>query len=82
MIEIKICLGSSCYVKDAKVVLTQLQEWVNQSSLKDDLLLKGSFCMGHCQKGLTLTIQEKPIHYINSDNVINKVVETLKEEIA
>lgn len=80
MIEIKLCLGSSCYVKDAKAVLTQLQEWIEHSPQKDNLLLKGSFCMGHCQKGLTLTVQEKPIHGIKSENVIEIVCKSLEGE--
>ncbi len=80
MKEIKICLGSSCYVKGAKEVLTHMQQWISDEALNGDVLLKGSFCMGHCQKGLTITIQEKPIHYITSENAVEKVVEALEEK--
>lgn len=79
MKEIKICLGSSCYVKGAKQVLTRMQQWVNDEALENDVLLKGSFCMGHCQKGLTIAVQEKSVHYITSENAVEKVVEALKE---
>lgn len=49
--EITICIGSSCHLRGSREIIGKLEKLVKENSLQDKVELKGSFCMGQCQKG-------------------------------
>ena len=44
--EITICIGSSCHMKGARTVVSSLEKLITEQDLKEQIHLKGSFCMG------------------------------------
>lgn len=54
--KVTVCIGSSCHIKGSRQVVEQLQYLVNQNHLKDSIELAGTFCMGKCQTGVSVTI--------------------------
>ncbi len=57
MITIKVCVGSSCYLKGASEVIQCLEQLIDCHGVKHDVVLKGSFCMDRCtDEGVTLKI--------------------------
>ena len=56
--KVTICIGSSCHIKGARSVVEQLQELVSKNHLDDKIELCGSFCMGKCQQGVCVTVDE------------------------
>jgi len=52
MLNVTICIGSSCHLKGSREVVEKLQELLGDYGLKDRVDLAGSFCMGHCQEGV------------------------------
>ena len=48
MMEVTICIGSSCHLKGSRDVISILQRLIALNSLEDKIELKGSFCMGEC----------------------------------
>lgn len=54
--EITICIGSSCHLRGSREIIGKLEKLVKENSLQDKVELKGSFCMGQCQKGVCVTI--------------------------
>ena len=44
MMEVTICIGSSCHLKGSRDVISILQRLIALNRLE----LKGSFCMGEC----------------------------------
>lgn len=54
--EITICIGSSCHLRGSREIISKLEKLVSENSLQDEVELKGSFCMGQCQKGVCVTV--------------------------
>ena len=46
--NVYICIGSSCYLKGSRDIITILERLINIHNVKDKVTLMGSFCMGHC----------------------------------
>ncbi len=67
--KVTICIGSSCHIKGSRLVVEQLQELISQYNLKDRVDLAGSFCIGKCQQGICVTID---------DNVFSVTPSTVK----
>ena len=57
--KITVCIGSSCHLKGSRQVVEQLQYLIAQHNLKDKIDLGGTFCMGKCQNGVSVTLDDK-----------------------
>ncbi len=57
--KITICIGSSCHIKGARQVVEKFQELIAKYSLDDKVQLGGAFCMGQCQKGVCVTVDDE-----------------------
>lgn len=56
--KITVCIGSSCHLKGSRQVVEELQYLIANNDLKDKVDLGGTFCMGQCQKGVSVTIDK------------------------
>ena len=56
--KITVCIGSSCHIKGSRSVVEQLQYLINENGLKDEVELAGTFCMGRCQQGVCVTVDD------------------------
>lgn len=56
--KITVCIGSSCHIKGSRQVVEQLQKLVSENNLKDQVELAGTFCMGKCQQGVCVTVDD------------------------
>ena len=54
--KITVCIGSSCHLKGSRQVVEQLQYLIAENDLKEKIDLGGTFCMGKCQKGVCVTV--------------------------
>ena len=59
MVKVTICIGSSCHIKGSRQVVEQLQYLIAKNNLKDKVELGGTFCMGKCQQGVCVTINDE-----------------------
>lgn len=57
--KVTVCIGSSCHIKGSRQVVEQLQYLVSKENLGDKVELAGTFCMGNCQKGVCVTVDDK-----------------------
>ena len=57
--KVTVCIGSSCHIKGSRQVVEQLQYLIAENGLKDIVELGGTFCMGKCQLGVCVTVDEK-----------------------
>ena len=57
--KITICIGSSCHLKGSRQVVEQLQYLVSKNNLQDKIELAGTFCMGKCQTGVNVQIDDE-----------------------
>lgn len=62
MLQITICVGSSCHLKGSYYVINTFQELVKKNKLGDKVELKASFCLGHCtSRGVSVMIGDEII---------------------
>ncbi len=57
--KVTICIGSSCHLKGSRQVVERLQSLVNENGLTDYVELGGTFCMGKCQQGVCVTVDDE-----------------------
>lgn len=58
MLEITVCVGSSCHLKGSHKVIQELQYIIDEKELHDDVVVKAAFCMKHCREGVSLRFEE------------------------
>ena len=58
MIKVTVCIGSSCHIKGSRQVVEVLQRLVAEHDLGEVVELGGTFCMGECQKGVCVTVND------------------------
>ena len=58
MLKITVCIGSSCHIKGSRQVVEQLQYLIAENGLGDKVDLGGTFCMGKCQQGVCVTVND------------------------
>lgn len=66
--KVKVCIGSSCHIKGSRYVVEELQRLISEKDLSDKVELSGTFCMGRCQEGVCVTVDEK-FFSVNTYNV-------------
>ena len=59
MIKVTVCIGSSCHIKGSRLVVEELQFLIAENNLKDEVDLGGTFCMGKCQEGVCVTVNDE-----------------------
>lgn len=77
MIEVKICVGSSCHLKGAPDVVEEFKRIIEEKELEDRVKLKASFCQNNCTDGVNITVDEKKISNVSGSDVneiINKYI--------
>ncbi len=68
--EIIICLGSSCFSRGSKNILKTIKTYLNENNLEDEVFFHGQLCMGMCEKGPNMKIDNREFHGVNEENVI------------
>ena len=68
MMKITVCIGSSCHIKGSRQVVEALQGLIAENNLADKVELAGTFCMGKCQQGVCVTVNNE-FHSVTPDNV-------------
>ncbi|MBR5869895.1 MAG: (2Fe-2S) ferredoxin domain-containing protein [Clostridia bacterium] len=56
--KITVCIGSSCHIKGSRQVVEQLQDLIAKHNVGDRVELAGTFCMGKCQQGVCVTVDD------------------------
>lgn len=72
--EIKVCVGSACYVKGSHDVIEQLQQLIRDYHLEESVILKASFCLGHCTEAVSVTIDDT-VYSVPKDKVSEFFIE-------
>ena len=66
--KVTVCIGSSCHIKGSRQVVEQLQYLISENKLEDKVELSGAFCMGRCQEGVCVTVDDV-FHSVSPDTV-------------
>ena len=68
MLKITVCIGSSCHIKGSRQVVQQLQQLIADNNLGEKVELSGTFCMGKCQQGVCVTVNDT-FHSVTPESV-------------
>ena len=68
MLKITVCIGSSCHIKGSRQVVEQLQTLISENAIGDKVELGGTFCMGQCQQGVCVTVNDS-FHSVTPESV-------------
>ena len=66
--KVIVCIGSSCHIKGSRQVVEELQYLIAQNNLGDKVELGGTFCVGKCQEGVCVTVDDN-FHSVSPDTV-------------
>ena len=66
--KITVCIGSSCHIKGSRQVVAELQNLIKENNIGDKVELGGTFCMGKCQQGVCVTVDED-FHSVTPETV-------------
>ena len=59
MLNIYVCVGSSCHLKGSPEIVELFQKAVADYHLEDEITLAGSFCIGKCNRiGVTVQVDD------------------------
>ncbi len=66
--KVTVCIGSSCHLKGSRQIVEQLQYLITENGLQDQVELGGTFCMGKCQMGVCVTVDDT-FHSVTPEHV-------------
>jgi NADH:ubiquinone oxidoreductase subunit E len=65
MLELNVCIGSSCHHKGSYNVIQAFQQLIEEESLHGKINLKSGFCLKQCQcEGVAVTMNGVHCHVI------------------
>ena len=78
--KVTVCIGSSCHIKGSRQVVESLQYYISEAGLGDKVELGGTFCMGKCQQGVCVTVDDEffsvspeTVKHFFNENILAKV---------
>lgn len=66
--KVTVCIGSACHIKGSRQVVEQLRAMIAQHELQDRVELGGTFCMGRCQEGVCVSVDDA-FHSVTPETV-------------
>ena len=56
--KLTVCIGSSCHLKGSRQIVEQLQKLIAENNIEEKVELVGTFCLGSCQTGVSVKVDE------------------------
>lgn len=78
--KVTVCIGSSCHVKGSRQVVEKLQSLISENNLGDKVELAGTFCLGHCQEGVCVSIDDA-FFSVSPDTVEDFFINHIKAKV-
>ena len=66
--DILVCIGSACHVRGSYKIMNDFKKLVLTNGL-EGVVVKGAFCLGACNSGVTVKIDDELITGVTSENV-------------
>ncbi len=78
--KVTVCIGSSCHVKGSRQVVEQLQRLIDENNLGEKVDLAGTFCLGKCQQGVCVNVDEE-FHSVSPETVVDFFEANIKAKV-
>lgn len=89
-IEIKVCIGTNCFVKGSQDILKKLMAYVSEQDLENEVEFKAiddqvdvnaTFCMEKCNKAPNVKVENISIEKASYSKVVEVLEEQLKSKL-
>ena len=84
-VEVKVCVGTSCFVNGSQALLNDIINYIDEKGLKNYVNVKATFCLEKCDKGPSVTIGEELLHHCTLDMAVDslhkKLVQHAEDEV-
>jgi NADH:ubiquinone oxidoreductase subunit E len=67
MLELSVCIGSSCHIKGAYNVIQAFQQLIEEGALHDRINFKSGFCMKQCQHPGVAVLVNGEEHHVSAE---------------
>lgn len=57
-IKITVCLGTSCHLKDSRIVINKFQDMISENQISEQVELTGSLCLNECRRGVCVKVND------------------------
>lgn len=78
--KVTVCIGSSCHIKGSRQVVEKLQNLIEENNMRDKVELGGTFCMGKCQKGVCVTVDDA-FYSVSPETVVDFFEKEIKVRV-
>ncbi|MEQ8188521.1 MAG: [FeFe] hydrogenase, group A [Candidatus Eremiobacterota bacterium] len=78
MVEVKVCLGTGCYLRGAQDLIYKLAGYIEDHDLLTTVDLKGTFCFESCDRGPVVSIGDTVVEHCNFKEACSVMEEKLK----
>lgn len=68
-IQIKICLGSSCFSRGNNELVQKVKKYISVRNLESKVVFMGDHCSSNCSDGPNIRINGKVINRVTVDNI-------------
>jgi NADH-quinone oxidoreductase subunit G len=72
-LEIKVCVGTNCYLKNSQKLISKLLKYVEERGLKNVVDVSATFCMEKCGEGPNVMIAGEHIPQCTFDKAIESI---------
>ena len=77
--DLVVCVGSSCHLKGSYDVIRIFEACIARAGLGDKVVLKASFCMGHCTDGVAVNIGGRFVDGVSAENAAQVFEQYVRE---
>lgn len=73
LLEIRICFGTSCFLRGAQELYTQLMEYIRTHDLEPKTDFKATFCGERCKRGPVVTINGRTLEHCTLNDAVTVI---------
>jgi NADH-quinone oxidoreductase subunit G len=74
MLEVYVCVGTSCHLRGGERVAEQLAALVREAGLQSAVKVRGSFCLEHCSEGVSVKVGDTVLSGIQPTEVRERLL--------
>ncbi|MTI82532.1 MAG: (2Fe-2S) ferredoxin domain-containing protein [Firmicutes bacterium] len=67
-IDVYVCMGTGCYLRGSYHVLNKFIEMARHLNLEQYINVKGTFCLEHCDSGVSIKANDEIVTGVNDAN--------------
>lgn len=72
-VAVKVCVGTSCFLRGSQAILGEVIRTVEAEGLQDYVEVSATFCSEHCDRGPTVTVGGRVLTKTNAGAVLDEV---------